>query len=129
MPVVAGLGAAAVDIELLALTLTCCCFLVAVRCPLRWRPMVWLTVALTTVGVGATALSATRIRTYSSQCRLIALFPAASTAARQLDLGSQGRPFVGDYHRFDRAHPFWVMLAWPPHGTMTATTPDGKRMG
>jgi hypothetical protein len=88
--------------------------------------MVWLTVALTTVGVGATALSATRIRTYSSQCRLIALFPAASTAARQLDLGSQGRPFVGDYRRFDRAHPFWVMLPWPPHGTMTATRPTAN---
>ena len=104
-------------------------FLVAVRCPLRWRPMVWLTVALTTVGVGATALSGDQdpdvLLPVSAHCA----FPAASTAARQLDLGSQGRPFVGDYRRFDRTHPFWVMLPWPPHGTMTATTPDGKRIG
>ena len=26
-------------------------------------------------------------------------------------------------------YPFGVMLAWPPLGTMGATTPDGKRMG
>jgi len=26
-------------------------------------------------------------------------------------------------------HPFGVMLLWPPHGTMRATKPDGKRMG
>ena len=41
----------------------------------------------------------------------------------------RGGRFVGDHCRSDRTHPIGVMLAWPPHGTMGATTPDGKRMG
>ena len=35
----------------------------------------------------------------------------------------QARALAGPHH------PFGVMLAWPPHRTMRATTPDGKRMG
>ena len=34
----------------------------------------------------------------------------------------QARALAGPHH------PFGVMLAWPPHRTMRATTPDGKRM-
>jgi hypothetical protein len=53
-------------------------------------------------------------------------FPAASTAARQLDLASQGRPFVGDRRRADRTHPFWAMLPRPPYGTMKPPRPTGS---
>jgi hypothetical protein len=49
-----------------------------------------------------------------------------SSAARP---GEPGSTVVGDHRSSDRTHPFWVMLARPPHGTMRATTPDGKRMG